>query len=377
MMKGLPQLLKTVVLATMMQGCAAGAGIGSARSIANAERMQTSLKSNDVHTMAKDTVRGANEALALAKSAEASGDSLSAELHAERALALYTQAVAIARRGRATNEEEAAKGALAIASEEARRYEAERKAIDLETEELEKKLRIAREAQLPQPSGPAEPDRQRARIIAAQSLLTEARLLCGAARLVSGEAPGLREAESTVSTLEKQRATIAIDPTARARAACLASLTRARRTTIADANAADTLLTELSQSYEPKGKSSDLAPKRDERGVVITMRALFQGEALTPEGQAALRELARVASAHPTFAVQVVLHDGLAPNANESRANQKRGEAIARLLAEAGAKEERIKVELAGAGAPLIDPKDARGRERNARVELVFVASGN
>ena len=36
-----------------------------------------------------------------------------------------------------------------------------------------------------------------------------------------------------------------------------------------------------------------------------------------------------------------------------------------------------VKVEQAGNRAPVVDPKDARHRDRNARVEIVFVSSGS
>ena len=86
--------------------------------------------------------------------------------------------------------------------------------------------------------------------------------------------------------------------------------------------------------------------------------------------------LGRVAAAHPTFAVQVVLHDATTPSAAETSANQKRGEAIAKALADGGLAAVKVKVEQAGARAPVVDPKDPRHRERNARVEIVFVGAG-
>ena len=53
-------------------------------------------------------------------------------------------------------------------------------------------------------SGPADPEREKARLVAAQSLATQARLLCSAARLVSDKAPGLSEAETQLADLEKK-----------------------------------------------------------------------------------------------------------------------------------------------------------------------------
>ena len=343
--------------------------------------MRAGLGGQDAQTLAPQAFAAADQELRLAKEAQAKDDPTGAELHAERALATYNQAIALARLSRATQEEAAASEALARATEQAQKYAAQRKAIDHEADDLEKKLRVAREAQLPPSSGPADPDRERARVVAAHALVTQARLLCSAARLVSPQAPGLAEAEIAVTTLEKQvdgsKTAVTIDPAARARAACLTSLTKARRTSTPDADRADTLLGELSQAGGPKATPrADLAPARDERGVVVTVRAAFKGERLTTEAEASMKDLGRVAAAHPTFAVQVVIHDAQTPSTAEAQANQKRGEAIVQALVAGGATATKVKVEQAGARAPVVDPKDARHRDRNARVEIVFVSSG-
>jgi outer membrane protein OmpA-like peptidoglycan-associated protein len=43
----------------------------------------------------------------------------------------------------------------------------------------------------------------------------------------------------------------------------------------------------------------------------------------------------------------------------------------------AGGAGAKIKSETAGASAPLVDPQDPKGRARNARLEVVFVAPSN
>ena len=50
-----------------------------------------------------------------------------------------------------------------------------------------------------------------------------------------------------------------------------------------------------------------------ERGVIVTLRSMFQGTKLTDDGEAKLESLGRVAAAHPGFGVQVVVHDAQAP----------------------------------------------------------------
>ena len=364
----------------LLAGCAGANTSGLAR-VNEADRMRGGLVGHDVEKLAPQAFAIADQELKLAKEAQAKDDAPSAELYAERALAAYGHAIALARLARATQEEAAANEALAKATAEASAYATQRKAVDHEADDLEKKLRVAREAQLPLASGTADPERERARVVAAHSLVVQARLLCSAARLVSAQAPGLPEAETAVSSLEKQidggKSPVAIDPAARARVGCLSSLTKARRPSTSDVDKTDALLAELTQARDPKkGAAADLTPSRDERGVVVTMRSIFKADKLSTEAEGSLKDLGRVAAAHPTFAVQVVLHDATTPSAAETSANQKRGEAIAKALADGGLAAVKVKVEQAGARAPVVDPKDPRHRERNARVEIVFVGAG-
>lgn len=392
MSAGATSALAGVVLLALASGCAGATGASSIGRVDEAQRMRTGLGGRDAQTLAPQAFAAADQELRLAKEAQASGDTTGAELHADRALATYNDAIALARLARATEDEAKANEALVRASGEAQKYAAQRLAVDHEADDLEKKLRVVREAQLPPASGPADPERERARVIAAQALVTQARLLCSAARLVSPQAPGLADAEMAVTSLEKQidgsKTQVTIDPAARARAACLTSLTKARRTASADSDQADTLLGELSQAagqgaVDPATaatgapKHADLAPARDERGVVVTLRSAFKGEKLTPEAEASVKDLGRVAAAHPTFAVQVVIHDAQSPSAADVATNRKRGESITQALVSGGIAATKVKVEQAGSRAPVVDPKDARHRDRNARVEIVFVSSGS
>jgi outer membrane protein OmpA-like peptidoglycan-associated protein len=72
--------------------------------------------------------------------------------------------------------------------------------------------------------------------------------------------------------------------------------------------------------------------------------------------------------------VQIVVHDADKPGAAEQSANAKRGDAVKKALVDGGAAAAKIRIEQAGARAPLVDPQDAKHRERNARVEIVFIA---
>lgn len=371
--------MRRVVLAAL--ACAAigcGGAFAPVVKVSEAERTRTGLEGRDAQALAPQAFAEADQALFAAKEAERAGDGLAAELHAERAIAAYQHASALARLARATDEEAKAKEALARAVEQSERYAAARKGAEREADDLDKQLKVAREAERPAPSGPADPARERARLVAAQSLATQARLLCSAARLVSPDAPGLADAEAAAADLEKRLDAspkpAPIDAAARARAACLGALTKARRTGTPEPDQADALLGELSRAAAPKAtRAADLTPSRDERGVVVTLRSLFEAEQLSREGEAVLAELGRVAAAHPTFALQVVVHDASRPTADEAARGKRRGEAIAKALTAGGASPAKTKVEQAGARAPVFDPSDAKRRAGNARVEIVFV----
>mgnify|MGYP001000199865 CR=1 FL=1 len=371
----------SLVVATFIFAGCAGANAASGHGFDDAERLRSGLQGRDAQTLAPQAFAAADRELTLAKEADAKGDAEGAAIYGERAVAAYNAAVAVARLSRAKQDEASANEALTRSVAQIQRYAAERLEVDREVDDLEKRLRIARDAQLPPASGPADPVRERARLVAAKSLVTEARLLCGAARLVSPEAPGLKDAELATSSLEKQfevtsaKTAAPIDASARARAACLTSLTKARRGAVsgADTDRADTLLSELSQAGSASANHVESSTTRDERGVVVTLRSIFKGDALSSEGETSLTELGRVAAAHPTFSLQVVLHDATPPSTADTATDKKRGDAAVRALVTGGAQAARVKTELAGANAPVVDPTDNKRRDRNARVDVVFV----
>lgn len=377
------RLAMSLVLSAALVAC--GGHGGPAPRVAEAEKFGQGLGARGDAKLAPQAFAVAEQELRLAKAAEAKGDAASAELHADRALASYQHATVLARLSRASQELSSANEALARASEQKGRFATQRAAIDRDTVELEKQLKVTRDAELPASSGPADPERERARVVAAQTLATQARLLCSAARLLAPSAPGLTEAEAATAAVEKElgsvKAKAPIDGAARARAGCLGSLDKARRTTASSGDAADALLGELSLSgAAPKADgatpSGDLSPSRDERGVVVTLRGIFQGDKLTKEGEQSLKDLGRVAAAHPTFAVQVVVHDATPPGDAAQAIDKKRGEVAAQALTAGGAAAEKLKVEQAGARTPVVDPNLARLRARNERLEIVFVAPG-
>ena len=139
--------------------CGAAGTQSNVARVAEADRTRAGLAGKDAQALAPQAFAEAEAALRAAKDAEKNGDTTSAELHGERAVAGFQRAVALARLARATEEEASAKDALARATEQMQRWSAQRKTAEREADDLEKQLKIAREAQSPAPSGPADPER--------------------------------------------------------------------------------------------------------------------------------------------------------------------------------------------------------------------------
>jgi outer membrane protein OmpA-like peptidoglycan-associated protein len=227
------------------------------------------------------------------------------------------------------------------------------------------------------PSGPADPARERARLSSARSLALDARMLCAAAQMLDDKAQGLDAARKSADDLSKKLwldvKPAPIDAAMRARADCLAALTLARRAKAAQSTSgkADELLSQLSAM-------GGWAPQRDERGVVVTLRDLFRKDTLTPEASTLLQSLAKVATAHPEFPVQVLVHGpkaGAVTDAEQTR-EKSRGQAVAKAFADNGAKPDMVRAEVAGGAHPVASPELAKAAARNERVEIIFVDPG-
>ena len=335
------------------------------------DRARVGPSAQEGASLAPEVYAHAEQERGLALKLHASGDEVAAELHANRAMAAYGRALAVARLARATTEGGDAQKAGADATLQLQALEASRGQLERDAEELERRVRVAEERLLPAPSAKATAEREAARLVAARSLAVEARLLCGATKLVKPDAVGLADLQGDVAKLEealsKGAHPVPIDDAARDRARCLDLLTRARRD-VEETGATDALLSELSAAGQ-------WSPSRDERGVVVTLHDAFRGAELTDDAAAKLKELARVATAHAAFAVQVVVHDAQARPAKDTT-DEKRAGAAVQAIVSGGAAPAKVQAEIAGTAEPLVDPTDAKARPRNERLEVTFVASG-
>jgi flagellar motor protein MotB len=372
------------LLATVIPLAACGATPMRVASLDEVERVRTTDAAKESATRAPEAYARAEQERAFARAAHAAGDDVAANLHAERAMAAYGHAEAVARLARAVADLADAQKALDDATVEEQSLAASRAKLDLEAQDLERRVEIARDRLLPAPSSQATADRETARLAAARSLAVEARLLCEAARLVGPSAPGLTEAQGEVEKLDARLGPASptspaagpragtrsevIDDAGLARAHCLDVLTRSRRAATVNQGDPDALLSELSAS-------GGWDPTRDERGVVVTLRGVYQGATLSDAGEAKLESLGRVAAAHPSFGIQVVVHDAQPPSGKDG-IDARRGEAAVKALVTGGATAARVKAELVGARAPTVDPGDSRLRGRNERIDIVFVVGG-
>ena len=379
-------------LALGLLACGGGASTPRVADVTSAEGLYAA-RAEGARPLAPTFVAEAKLELEAARRAVAEGDEATAAIHAQRSVAALQRAFVVARLARAKQEEGAAAADADAAAGTLKALRAERARVDADVDELEKKLFIAREAALPAESAAADPARAAARLRAAGSLLAEARLLCGAAQLLDPKAAALTEAEARVAeasaVLAKGPPPKASKPTApapagaalrepidaaaRARVACLAALTQARRASAAPGGAGgaapdpDLLFSELSAAAAQR---SAPGPVRDERGTLLTLRGAFQGTELTEAGKQAVAAAALVARAHPGVGLQVVVHEADPASAATSG---KRLESTLRVLEAGGVPRERLRGDTPGASLPVVAPTDGARRARNARLELVFV----
>lgn len=390
---GIQRLFRAVALGVSMLGAAACAPIPRPLVLSEVDAVRGGASASEASNFAPGAYAAAEKLRKEANAAFAAGDTSGAQITGEHALAAYAHAQALSRIARALAGADAAQASLAASKKDFGGLDAEQARVAAEADALELKVRVARDAQPIQPSGRADPERERARTAAAKALALQARLLCAAARLLqsapprpdaapgAGPVPDPKQLEEAGAALAKVEAQLGvgegvkpgaglapIDEATRARAGCLAALTAIRRAatsvTVAP-GAGDALLTELSAM-------GTLAPSRDDRGVFVAFRGVFDGRgALVPAAAARLAELGKIAAAHPTFPVEVIVHDEKPVAAKDEAAQRARGEAVAKAIADT-ARGARIATILAGNAAPVVDPAGA-DRARNARVEIVFV----
>jgi outer membrane protein OmpA-like peptidoglycan-associated protein len=269
--------------------------------------------------------------------------------------------------------------------------------LSADAADLELRARVVRSSLPLAAHDAATPERLEARRRAAAALSTQGRLLCVAARML-GEAGAVKAPLARLDELDREldagKAQKALELATELRGECLRVISNARRqhsalsepapavaaaapkavatatpaTTTSPASAeaipADLLLAELSTAGQ--------LPSRDERGVSVVLRGVFAPDGkLNDSGRGQLQKLVAVAKAHPDFPVLLVGHTAV-PDARATMDRQLG--ALENELQTLGV--ERVASHDAGARQPLLPAQLPRARERNQRIELVFVAPG-
>jgi len=353
------------------------------------DAVQGGAAAKEARDLAPAAYAHADELHRQADAAFAAGDLAGAQILAERSLAAYAHALAVARVARAESDAKDTDAALTKTKNELAMLDAEQARVTAEIAALEARIKVSRDAQPVSASGPADATREKARVAAARSLGIEAKMLCTAARLLLPSVPEPTEAAplpvgapakaSLVTELDEAQLVVTkvdellagkgpapIDLATRARAACLSALTGMRRSMTPVSRApgeGDALLGDISSTRE-------FSPSRDDRGVVVTLRDVFSGDKPSAPASEKLAKLGRLAAANPRFPLVVVVHQDKEPSAKEQAALKGRADLVAAALKSAGAP--KVDVVLAGAAAPIVDPGGS-DRARNARVEIVFI----
>lgn len=285
----------------------------------------------------------------MAHDAHARGDSTSAELYAERALARFQLAKLLTERAMVAARLRDAEPRAVRAEQELTRLGQEQTQRDARIRELELRVKVAPDVEPRTPRSAADSAaRQKARLEVAKSFAAEATLLCGAARLLGAPAATLDPASAAIPKSADFEKAVA------ARLTCLSLLESTRRSGSAG-QAGSSKNDALLESTSELGRFS---VKRDERGVVVTVPSGAPAEDLAVLGRTARGR-----------AVQVVVHDAASGAGN----SKSRGDAVVKALVDAGADPSKVALELAGAALPVGDPAVPSLRAKNERVELVYV----
>lgn len=318
------------------------------------------------------TLYGKAEALKnKAEAAWSAGDTASAELLGQHALAAYAHAAATARLTVATIKQSKDSARLAKASEQLTADEAARIDVDREADRLEAEVAIRREALAPAVSGKTDAAREAARWVATRANLAVADALCTGAELLAPKAKGVAEAKKilgdVVTKAKNEKDPAPIDSSTRARAFCLKALTNARSLMVAGGGAnGDALMKEIADA--------GVASARDERGVIATLPAsAFEPgtSKLTAAGKTQLDALGKIAKTRSTWALVIVVH--AAPGKLDAPRDTARAKMTLDALTAAGADGARIATSTPGATLLAHDPKDPKSTPKNERVEVIFV----
>lgn len=359
--------------------------------LAKVAQVRTSPAAQEAETWAPQAHAHALELEQRSERAAAAGDAATAEILAEHALAAHEHAWVLTRLARAERRRLAAEAELGEQQRALGELLAQDQRLSADAAALEVRARVVRSSLPLAAHDAATPERLEARRRAAAALSTQGRLLCVAASLL-GEASAVKAPLARLDELDREldagKAQKALELATELRGECLRVVSNVRRqrsavSTPAPAVAAATQPSPASAAPAAGAIPADLLlselslagqlPSRDERGVSVVLRGVFTAEGKLNDGaRDQLGKLVAVAKAHPDFPVLLVGHTAV-PDARAAMDRQLA--ALESELQTLGV--ERVASHDAGARQPLLPAQLPRARERNQRIELVFVAPGS
>jgi len=348
--------------------------------------MRNAPASKEAETWAPQVHAHAIEQEKRAQQALAAGDASAAEIFAGGALAAHEHAWVLARLARAERRRLAAQAEIEEQRRALAELQAQEQRLRAEAADMELRARVLKNALPLAAHEVASPERADARRKAAAALATQGRLLCVAARML-GETDAIQEPLARLDELEREleagKGARMLETATELRSQCLRVISGVRRKQArAGEPAGNVASTPPASSVPAASVPADLvlaelsaagqAPARDERGVAVVLRDVFAADgSLNAAGRAQLQRLGETAKAHPDFPLLLVGHTG----GGTARPTMERQ--LATLTTELrGLGIERVAAHDAGARQPLLPPQLPRARERNQRIELVFVAPG-
>lgn len=357
-----------VVLLLAAAGCGASPQRPSA--MAQVDRVRSGQAAEEASRLAPQAYQAAEQLRRESEAAFDDGDRAAAAVLAEHALAAYSHADVLARVARGEKRLAEASEALEKKRAELAELDEEQRRVAAEADDLEMRARVARDAVPLADNEPASPERERARLDAARSMALEARLLCTAARLLDPQLDGLEALLARLARLDDQLSsspkTTPIDEAIRTRSGCLALLSTARRPALREhpeESPGDALVAVLGEA--------GFEPHRDDRGVSVALRGVFEGNAVAASAKERLVALGQAAAQHPGSPLLVVVHRARGQATETDAAHGRR---VAEILQGAGAS--RVDVETAGDAKPVVPTGRPAAASRNERIEVIFVTPG-
>jgi len=358
-----------------------------------ASRLATSPGAARARSLAPDEYRQAREALTAAKRAQSDGRDAEADRLALEAGALFEIAIATGQgknaRARIAESERVARDAERERDQNnaARRAEESRIGMLVKQQEIDRILAEERaraaedERGRPRTTGEEARERAQRERRAAEEMLVRARVILIAAEALLGTAADQDQAVAAA----RRAVTEAEGASAGEPAAALAAATSARakaddalsgaRRAAADRASLARLRAEDAALLEEAGAAGSLSPREDARGVVLVVRGVFEGRGAVVSDRTALEAVARLARAHAAYPLVVEGHTASGRNVQALSADRAR--AVVEALVALGVEGSRLRAIGLGASRPLAPEALTGARERNERLEIVFVRAAH